>query len=154
MQECMKLAEYINTAIWELLVEIAREVEKSNAYGIMSYLDKEKGGTTKVTDKAHLDGIMTMKLHGDYFRQRAEAVNIDLPKSEQWLGHTYGLKQRAFFVQRKSRHYIPSILLRKFGAVKMILNADCAKNKMRRYTTLFLDVKCSLATSTCSGIIK
>ena len=82
-QEYTKLSEYIKTVAWDPLAKIVREAEKSKAYGIIPYLDKEKGGTSKVTNKEHSDGMMAMKLHGDYFRQKAEAVNINLPKSVQ-----------------------------------------------------------------------
>ena len=87
-QECTKLAEYIDTAT-DPLVEIVRDAEKTKSYGILSYLDKTRGGTTDEIDKKHLTGLKEMKMHGDYFRQRDEAVNIDHDKSVQWLEQSH-----------------------------------------------------------------
>ena len=88
-QECTKLAEYIKDVTWDPLVEIVRDEEKGKAYGIMSYLDRKRGGTTEQIDKEHLDEMMKMKLHGDYFKQRDGIVNVDLAKSEQWNEQTH-----------------------------------------------------------------
>ena len=72
------------------LVNIVKRTESKKVYGIMSYLEgKPRAGTTKEIGDEHLKELMKMELHGDYFKQRDEAVNIDVEKSQQWLEQSH-----------------------------------------------------------------
>jgi hypothetical protein len=90
-QECTKMANYINSNTQDdPLVAVVREAESKKTYGILSYRDgTERSRTTEEIDREHLAETRKMKLHGDYFRQRGEAVNIDLAQSEQWLEQSH-----------------------------------------------------------------
>lgn len=72
------------------LVDIVKKMESKKVYGIMSYLEgKPRAGTTKEIGNEHLKEMRKMELHGDYFRRRDEAVNMDVEKSEQWLEQSH-----------------------------------------------------------------
>ena len=72
------------------LVHIVQNAERKKKYGIMAYLaGEQRTGSTEETDNAHLEGLKKMKMHGDYFRQRDEAVNVDIKKSEEWLKQSH-----------------------------------------------------------------
>ena len=90
-QECTKIADYIDkNTQGDPLVGIVKEAENKKVYGIMSYLHgMERSRSTKENDKEHLVGLREMAMHGDYFRQRDEAVNIDVEKSEQWMEQSH-----------------------------------------------------------------
>ena len=68
------------------LIKIVRNTEKRKTYGIISYID---GGSTKEIDQEHQDGLEAMKMHGDYFKQQAELVNVELTKSQEWLNQSH-----------------------------------------------------------------
>ena len=66
-------------------MEIVKATEEKKKYGIMSHLKEDRTGKGIDVDKRHLKGMREMKLHREYFQQRKEMVNIDDPKSDQWL---------------------------------------------------------------------
>ena len=51
----------------------------------MEYLDGDEAGTTDDIDEEHLDKLMEMKLHGNYFKSIANLPNIDEERSRRWL---------------------------------------------------------------------
>ena len=82
-QECSKFAKYMYESTGDPLVRIVREAEMKKTNGIMAYREgHEKSGTTKEIDESHFEGLREKKMHGDYFRRRDEAVNINIPLSE------------------------------------------------------------------------
>ena len=86
-QECTKMALYLSANTeGDDLVDIVKTAEKKKTYGILVYLEGTEGaGTTNDIDEEHEVELGKMKLHGDYFTQRDGAVNINVPRSEQWL---------------------------------------------------------------------
>ena len=86
-QECTKIAEYmVANKQNDPLINIVKTAERKKKYGIMTYLQgEEKAGTAEEIDKEHMNELKKMKMHGEYWRQRDETVNIDMNKSEQWL---------------------------------------------------------------------
>ena len=88
-QECTALAKYImESSELDPLVRITRDIE-SNKNGIMSYLENPKAGGVKEIEKEHLDELMKMKLHGQYFSEREKIPEINLSLSDQWLEQSH-----------------------------------------------------------------
>ena len=83
-QECTALANYIVNGN-NTLSRIIATVEQPKKYGLLSFLDPSKEGTTESIDKEHEREMRSMKLHGDYFNQQEALPNIDLEASRKWI---------------------------------------------------------------------
>ena len=90
-QECTKIATYLDANTEEdPLVRVVCDAERRKKNGMMQYLEgEEKAGTAETIDDEHLGGLRGMKMHGDFFRQREEAVNIDVENSDKWLEQSH-----------------------------------------------------------------
>ena len=87
-QECSALAAYLHKNTDEL-AKIVLETERPKKYGIMSYIKKPRGGTTKTIDDEHKENLHSMNLHGVYFKEQEATAVINMTLSKRWLDIPY-----------------------------------------------------------------
>ena len=89
-QECSALAQHLeNNSIDDPFISIVKRVESGKTYGLLSYPKAPKKRNVQDTNEYHLDSLLKMKLHGDYFTRIKALPNIDLELSQSWLNNTY-----------------------------------------------------------------